>query len=238
MDVRRHLERYCRGYNRCASIELRQRLVPDGPQRRAFSACTKAAISLESASRPAATATVAVPMPTGPRTVTKRPRRIELRTSDTAASRPTSIRNRAGGLALKPCLLFSSGPPSALLPRGSCTPAGLTWHAPFGGFEVGQEKSVKKRALAARKAARTREKMNLSGEPKKDAASRDKSEFAKSRDFRPYFAWLATQCTSHPSPAKFPANREFYRENHDFRPQDDNSRAKNRCAAGTFRQIP
>jgi hypothetical protein len=25
-------------------------------------------------------------------------------------------------------------------------------------------------------------------------------------------AWLATQCRSHPSPAKFPANREFFRE--------------------------
>jgi hypothetical protein len=34
-------------------------------------------------------------------------------------------------------------------------------------------------------------------------------------------AWLATQCTSRPSPLKFPANREFYRENQDFRRQDD-----------------
>jgi hypothetical protein len=29
-------------------------------------------------------------------------------------------------------------------------------------------------------------------------------------------AWLATQCRSHPSPRKFPANREFYREFCDF----------------------
>src|SRR5712671_5080859 len=29
-------------------------------------------------------------------------------------------------------------------------------------------------------------------------------------------AWLATQCRSHQSPGKFPANREFYREFCDF----------------------
>jgi hypothetical protein len=50
--------------------------------------------------------------------------------------------------------------------------------------------------------------------------------------------WLATQCTSHRSPAKFPANREFNRENHDFAPQGGNLEARNRCAAGTFKQIP
>ena len=50
--------------------------------------------------------------------------------------------------------------------------------------------------------------------------------------------WLATQCTSHPSPAKFPANREFYRENQDFRPVSDDPKARNHLAAGTFRRIP
>src|SRR5579863_5323726 len=50
--------------------------------------------------------------------------------------------------------------------------------------------------------------------------------------------WLATQWRSHRSPAKFPANREFYRENHDFRPLGDNLKATNRCAAGTFRKLP
>ena len=34
----------------------------------------------------------------------------------------------------------------------------------------------------------------------------------------------------------FPANREFNRENHYFRPQGDNLKARNRCAAGTFQQ--
>jgi len=50
--------------------------------------------------------------------------------------------------------------------------------------------------------------------------------------------WLATQCTSHPSPVKFPANREFNRENHDFRPERGNLRVRNHRAAGIFRQIP
>jgi hypothetical protein len=55
---------------------------------------------------------------------------------------------------------------------------------------------------------------------------------------RRWNAWLATQCRSHLSPAKFPANREFYRDNRDFRPRGDNHKARNRCAAGTFQQIP
>src|ERR1700722_513654 len=55
---------------------------------------------------------------------------------------------------------------------------------------------------------------------------------------RRWNAWLATQCRSHRSPAKFPANREFYRENHDCGPQGDDVRAGNRFAAGTFQQIP
>ena len=79
--------------------------------------------------------------------------------------------------------------------------------------------------------------------------SRDEAEWVKNPHFGLFSrflaslaergnAWLATQCTSHPSPRKFPANREFYRENHDFGPQDDNPKAKNRCATGTFQQIP
>jgi hypothetical protein len=46
--------------------------------------------------------------------------------------------------------------------------------------------------------------------------------------------WLATQWTSRRSPAEFPANREFNRENHDFRPQGGDLKARNPCAAGTF----
>jgi hypothetical protein len=51
-------------------------------------------------------------------------------------------------------------------------------------------------------------------------------------------AWLATQWNTNLSPRNFPANREFYRENHDFSPQGGNSKASNRCAAETFQQIP
>jgi hypothetical protein len=62
-------------------------------------------------------------------------------------------------------------------------------------------------------------------------------------DFKKYLIsltkpWLATQCKSHLSPAKFPANREFYREDRDFRPVFGIHRARNRSAAGTVRTIP
>jgi hypothetical protein len=38
-------------------------------------------------------------------------------------------------------------------------------------------------------------------------------------------AWLATQCTPHPSPRKFPANREFTGEKHDFGPPGSDLKA-------------
>jgi hypothetical protein len=51
-------------------------------------------------------------------------------------------------------------------------------------------------------------------------------------------AWLAAQCRSHPSPRKFPANREFYRENRYFGAPGDDLGARSRCAAATSREIP
>jgi len=50
--------------------------------------------------------------------------------------------------------------------------------------------------------------------------------------------WLATQCRSHPSPGKFPANREFNRENCRFSALALDLDAKNRGAAATSRTIP
>ena len=40
------------------------------------------------------------------------------------------------------------------------------------------------------------------------------------------------------SPGKFPANREFYRENWDFGALGNDFVAENRCAAATCRPIP
>jgi hypothetical protein len=51
-------------------------------------------------------------------------------------------------------------------------------------------------------------------------------------------AWLATQCCSHPSPRKFPANREFYREFRIFEVPGADFVAINCCAAATSREIP
>jgi hypothetical protein len=51
-------------------------------------------------------------------------------------------------------------------------------------------------------------------------------------------AWLATQCCSHPSPVKFPANREFYREFCISEARRDDFAARKRCAAATFYEIP
>jgi hypothetical protein len=51
-------------------------------------------------------------------------------------------------------------------------------------------------------------------------------------------AWLATQCRSHRSPAKFPANREFYRENHDFRPLTASVEQETAVPQGLFEQFP
>lgn len=51
-------------------------------------------------------------------------------------------------------------------------------------------------------------------------------------------AWLATQCRSHPSPRKFPANREFNREFCSFGALSADFVSRNRCAAVTSRAIP
>jgi hypothetical protein len=51
-------------------------------------------------------------------------------------------------------------------------------------------------------------------------------------------AWLATQWDSNPSPSKFPANREFYREFCDFGSLWADLEVRNRCTAVTFRTIP
>jgi hypothetical protein len=56
-----------------------------------------------------------------------------------------------------------------------------------------------------------------------------KRKFSKSRN-----AWLATQCRSHQSPGKFPANREFYREIGDFRVRRVDLVARNDCACREF----
>ena len=50
--------------------------------------------------------------------------------------------------------------------------------------------------------------------------------------------WLALQCRSHPSPHKFPAIREFYREFCEFEARGDRFGTRNRCAAATFYEIP
>lgn len=50
--------------------------------------------------------------------------------------------------------------------------------------------------------------------------------------------WLATQCRSHCSPHKFPANREYYREFFRFRTSDRNHTIRSSCVAATFRAIP
>jgi hypothetical protein len=47
-------------------------------------------------------------------------------------------------------------------------------------------------------------------------------------------AWLATQCRSHPSPGKFPANREFNREFCSFWALRGDLVARNRSATVTF----
>jgi hypothetical protein len=87
--------------------------------------------------------------------------------------------------------------------------------------------------------------------PKKfeNGATRDFQQLEKPAFGRPFCylrkkfsetrtAWLATQCRSHPSPRKFPANREFYRENRDFGASGDDLWARSRCAAATYRAIP
>jgi hypothetical protein len=101
VDFRRDLERYCRGYNRCASPSFVSDLCPRDRstpglqcvcQGRNQSRIRVTTGSYRNRRRANADWT---------KDVTKRPRRIELRTSDTSASRPTSIRSRAGGLPRK-----------------------------------------------------------------------------------------------------------------------------------------
>jgi hypothetical protein len=50
--------------------------------------------------------------------------------------------------------------------------------------------------------------------------------------------WLATQCCSHPSPAKFPANREFFRELSRFGTPETPILAQKRYIYGVSAQIP
>jgi hypothetical protein len=47
-----------------------------------------------------------------------------------------------------------------------------------------------------------------------------------------------TQCRSHPSPGKFPTNRDFYREFRDFAASGRSVGARSHCAAVTFGQFP
>jgi hypothetical protein len=51
-------------------------------------------------------------------------------------------------------------------------------------------------------------------------------------------AWLATQWDSNQSPRKFPANREFGRENCSFRVSEAAHKAGNPCVAVTIRAFP
>jgi len=78
------------GRRRVRGISWHHRLCPRG-QRRACSTWTKVAISLTSASWPSDTATVVSPMPPGRSSVTHRPCRIQLQTSDSVTSRPICI---------------------------------------------------------------------------------------------------------------------------------------------------
>jgi hypothetical protein len=68
--------------------------------------------------------------------------------------------------------------------------------------------------------------------------NRLQNEGAEHRRFRNDISWLATQCCAHPSPAEFPANREFYREISQLWGLGDDFGVGSPCATATFRAFP